>query len=133
MLSCLVLSLICVVLCCVGVVLCFVVLCCIVLCCVGFMLDWIVSCCVVLCCVKSDSFFFLKGNYGLKRFLRDGYKSVLEDKERRFYEQRELEVSRVLKAICQLFCHKNKREKMKEEGHVRCYLSNNKVAAQGDG
>lgn len=34
----------------------------------------------------------LEGNYGLKRFLRDGYKSVLEDKNRRFYEKRELQV-----------------------------------------
>lgn len=34
----------------------------------------------------------LEGNYGLKRFLRDGYKCVLEDRHRRYYENRELQV-----------------------------------------
>ncbi|XP_068721668.1 phosphorylase b kinase regulatory subunit beta-like isoform X1 [Montipora capricornis] len=34
----------------------------------------------------------LEGTYGLKRFLRDGYKCVLEDRNRRFYESRELQV-----------------------------------------
>lgn len=34
----------------------------------------------------------LEGNYGLKRFLRDGYKTVMEDKNRRYYEQRELQI-----------------------------------------
>ena len=36
--------------------------------------------------------YFLQGNYGLKRFCRDGYKTVLEDKHRRFYQKRELQV-----------------------------------------
>lgn len=34
----------------------------------------------------------LEGNYGLKRFCRDGYKTVLEDRHRRFYQKRELQV-----------------------------------------
>ena len=34
----------------------------------------------------------LQGLYGLKRFLRDGYKTVVEDKNRRYYEKRELQV-----------------------------------------
>ncbi|KAL9975501.1 hypothetical protein ACROYT_G012666 [Oculina patagonica] len=34
----------------------------------------------------------LEGNYGLKRFLRDGYKTVVEDKNRRYYEKRELQI-----------------------------------------
>ena len=34
----------------------------------------------------------LQGFYGLKRFLRDGYRTVLEDKNRRYYEKRELQV-----------------------------------------
>ncbi|XP_020296478.1 probable phosphorylase b kinase regulatory subunit beta isoform X3 [Pseudomyrmex gracilis] len=32
----------------------------------------------------------LKGNYGFKRFGRDGYKTVLEDKERRYYRPGEI-------------------------------------------
>lgn len=34
----------------------------------------------------------LKGNYGFKRFGRDGYKTVLEDKERRYYRPGEIKV-----------------------------------------
>lgn len=34
----------------------------------------------------------LQGLYGLKRFLHDGYRTVLEDKNRRYYEKRELQV-----------------------------------------
>ncbi|XP_048576462.1 phosphorylase b kinase regulatory subunit beta [Nematostella vectensis] len=33
----------------------------------------------------------LEGKYGLKRYMRDGYKCVLEDKNRKYYEKRELE------------------------------------------
>ncbi|CAG9854630.1 unnamed protein product [Phyllotreta striolata] len=32
----------------------------------------------------------LKGSYGFKRFIRDGYKTEIEDSERRFYEKGEL-------------------------------------------
>lgn len=44
-------------------------------------------------------FLLLQGNYGLKRFLRDGYKTVMEDKNRRYYEQRELQVQHACLAI----------------------------------
>lgn len=32
----------------------------------------------------------LKGNYGYKRFCRDGYKTVLEDRNRRYYNSGEI-------------------------------------------
>lgn len=35
----------------------------------------------------------LKGNYGFKRFGRDGYKTVLEDTDRRYYKAGEIKVS----------------------------------------
>lgn len=35
----------------------------------------------------------LKGNYGFKRFGRDGYKTVLENKQRRYYKSGEIKVS----------------------------------------
>lgn len=35
----------------------------------------------------------LKGNYGFKRFGRDGYKTVLEDPERRYYKSDEIQVN----------------------------------------
>lgn len=34
----------------------------------------------------------LKGNYGFKRFGRDGYKTVLEDPQNRFYKSGEIKV-----------------------------------------
>lgn len=48
--------------------------------------------------------FHLQGSYGLKRFLRDGYKSVLEDKNRRFYEKRELQVYVTWSTNLSVFC-----------------------------
>ena len=36
--------------------------------------------------------YFLQGNYGLKRFCRDGYRTVQEDRHRRFYQKIELQV-----------------------------------------
>lgn len=41
---------------------------------------------------KSKIIRQLKGNYGFKRFLRDGYGTVLEDRKRRFYQQGETRV-----------------------------------------
>ncbi|KAI8491842.1 hypothetical protein Bbelb_302150 [Branchiostoma belcheri] len=35
----------------------------------------------------------LQGNYGFKRFLRDGYSTVLEDKKRKYYKPAEIKVS----------------------------------------
>ena len=35
----------------------------------------------------------MKGRYGFKRFLRDGYGSVLEDKSRRYYYEGETKVT----------------------------------------
>jgi phosphorylase kinase alpha/beta subunit len=32
----------------------------------------------------------LKGSYGFKRFIRDGYKTTLEDRTKRFYEKSEI-------------------------------------------
>ena len=37
----------------------------------------------------------LKGNYGFKRFGRDGYKTVLETTDRRYYKSGEIKVSDV--------------------------------------
>lgn len=37
----------------------------------------------------------LKGNYGFKRFGRDGYKTVIENKDRRYYKSGEIKVSDV--------------------------------------
>lgn len=34
----------------------------------------------------------LKGKYGIKRYLRDGYRTVLEDNKRRFYKPAEIKV-----------------------------------------
>ncbi|XP_031572074.1 phosphorylase b kinase regulatory subunit beta-like [Actinia tenebrosa] len=34
----------------------------------------------------------LEGKYGLKRYMRDGYRCVLENRNRRYYEKRELEL-----------------------------------------
>lgn len=34
----------------------------------------------------------LHGKYGLKRFYRDGYKTVLEDKNRKYYKPAEIKV-----------------------------------------
>lgn len=45
-----------------------------------------------------------QGTYGLKRFLRDGYKCVLEDKNRRFYDKRELQVTWNTCCVCYRFC-----------------------------
>lgn len=38
----------------------------------------------------------LKGNYGFKRFGRDGYKTVLEDKHRRYYKSGEIKVLKLI-------------------------------------
>ena len=38
----------------------------------------------------------LKGKYGFKRFLRDGYKTMLEDTSRRYYQPAEVKVSRMM-------------------------------------
>ena len=35
----------------------------------------------------------LKGKYGFKRFLRDGYRTSLEDPNRRYYKPAEIKVS----------------------------------------
>lgn len=42
----------------------------------------------------------LKGKYGFKRFLRDGYRTANEDKNRRHYKPAEMKVS-VLNSISQ--------------------------------
>lgn len=34
----------------------------------------------------------LKGKYGFKRFLRDGYRTALEDENRRYYKPAEIKV-----------------------------------------
>ncbi|RZC40824.1 phosphorylase b kinase regulatory subunit beta [Asbolus verrucosus] len=39
---------------------------------------------------KSNIVKKLKGNHGFKRYIRDGYKTVVEDKNRRFYEKSEI-------------------------------------------
>lgn len=36
----------------------------------------------------------LKGKYGFKRFLRDGYRTALEDKTRRYYKPAEIKVKK---------------------------------------
>lgn len=41
----------------------------------------------------------LKGNYGIKRFLRDGYKTVIEDKNRKYYRPAEIKVIVVNKKV----------------------------------
>jgi len=41
----------------------------------------------------------LKGNYGFKRFGRDGYKTVLEDKQRRYYKSGEIKVLKFMAFI----------------------------------
>jgi hypothetical protein len=41
----------------------------------------------------------LKGRYGLKRFLRDGYKTVMEDRSRKYYRPAEVKVSQMLKVV----------------------------------
>ena len=38
----------------------------------------------------------LKGNYGFKRFLRDGCNSVLENKKQKFYDISEIKVSIII-------------------------------------
>lgn len=38
----------------------------------------------------------LKGKYGFKRFLRDGYRTALEDKTRRYYKPAEIKVKEYL-------------------------------------
>lgn len=35
----------------------------------------------------------LRGKYGFKRFLRDGYRTANEDKKRRYYKPAEMKVS----------------------------------------
>lgn len=35
----------------------------------------------------------LKGKYGFKRFLRDGYRTALEDRTRRYYKPAEIKVN----------------------------------------
>lgn len=35
----------------------------------------------------------LRGRYGFKRFLRDGYRTANEDKDRRYYKPAEMKVS----------------------------------------
>ena len=37
----------------------------------------------------------LKGKYGFKRFLRDGYRTSLEDPNRRYYKPAEIKVSKI--------------------------------------
>lgn len=37
----------------------------------------------------------LRGKYGFKRFLRDGYRTANEDKDRRYYKPAEMKVSAV--------------------------------------
>lgn len=45
----------------------------------------------VLCAnTKSNIISKLKGNYGFKRYTRDGYKCIIEDKEKRYYEKGEI-------------------------------------------
>lgn len=50
----------------------------------------------------------LKGTYGFKRFGRDGYKTVLEDPEKRYYKAGEIKVNlnifiiRTLTANCKI-------------------------------
>lgn len=39
---------------------------------------------------KNNIICRLKGNYGFKRFIRDGYKTCVEDKKRRYYEKGEI-------------------------------------------
>jgi phosphorylase kinase alpha/beta subunit len=34
----------------------------------------------------------LKGSHGIKRFLRDGYRTVMEDKNRKYYKPAEIKV-----------------------------------------
>lgn len=41
----------------------------------------------------------LKGNYGFKRFGRDGYKTVLEDKQRRYYKSGEIKASKTYMSL----------------------------------
>lgn len=43
---------------------------------------------------KANIVHRLKGNYGFKRFGRDGFKTVLEDKQRRYYKSGEIKVSK---------------------------------------
>lgn len=47
----------------------------------------------------------LKGNYGIKRYLRDGYKTVIEDKARKYYKPSEIKVNTVyiLTILIELF------------------------------
>lgn len=45
----------------------------------------------------------LKGNYGYKRFLRDGAYTVLEDKTRSFYEISEMKVRKSFKKKSNIF------------------------------
>jgi len=37
----------------------------------------------------------LKGRFGLKRFLRDGYGTVVEDRTRKYYRPAEIKVGRI--------------------------------------
>jgi hypothetical protein len=48
---------------------------------------------------KTNIVHRLKGNYGFKRFGRDGYKTVLEDKQRRYYRPGEIKVSKFMLII----------------------------------
>jgi phosphorylase kinase alpha/beta subunit len=48
----------------------------------------------VLCVeTKANVIHRLKGRYGFKRFVRDGYKCVLEDSSRRYYRNGETKVT----------------------------------------
>ena len=44
----------------------------------------------------------LKGKYGFKRFLRDGYRTANEDKHRRYYQPAEMKVGSVVTARCSM-------------------------------
>jgi len=53
---------------------------------------------------KTNIVHRLKGNYGFKRFGRDGYKTVLEDKQRRYYRPGEIKVSKLVTNIIVNYC-----------------------------
>lgn len=46
----------------------------------------------------------LRGKYGFKRFLRDGYRTANEDHDRRYYKPAEMKVGSSLIIIILLFC-----------------------------
>ena len=54
---------------------------------------------------KSKVIRRLRGNYGFKRFLRDGYGTALEDSSRRFYKEGETRVTKFLKYFMHSICY----------------------------